>query len=59
MVIDRSSNSSGEIVVQDSAIDRLELAYLVDLNAFVDLMHGLADEPEFYHRAMILYEPRI
>lgn len=59
MAIDRTSSISGEIVVQDPAIDRLELAYLVDLNAFVDLMHGLADEPEFYHRAMILYEPRV
>ena len=56
---DEGPPGSGEIVAQDAGVDALQLMDLRDLHPLVDLMHGLADQAEFDHRAMILDEARI
>ena len=50
---------SCEILPQDAGVDRLQLMDLRHLDPFIDLMHGLAHQPEFHHRAVIFDKPRI
>ena len=53
------SGASCEIPVQHAAIDRGELFQIGHRRALVDLVHGLADQAEFDHRAIIRDEARV
>ena len=48
-----------EIPVDDLPVDRRQRAQIGDRHALVHLVHGLADQAEFHHRAMMRDEARI
>src|SRR5215475_4852773 len=50
---------SPEIPLQHPAIDLRQLLQVCDRRALVDLMHGLADQSELDHRAIVRDEARI
>src|SRR5215472_102770 len=47
----RCPDDSAEIFVDNPAIDRRERLEILHRRGFIGLMHGLADQPEFQHRA--------
>src|SRR5580704_3992655 len=52
----RGEDDSPEILLDDPPIHRGERDQIGDRGAFVDAVHGLADQAEFQHRAIILDE---
>ncbi len=50
---------SSEIPIQHAAINPRELFKIRHRRAFIDLMHGLADQAEFDHRAIARNETRV
>src|ERR1700692_2186072 len=51
--------ASGKIALDDAPVDRGQRDEVFNRRALVDLMHGLADQPEFEHRAVILNKARV
>src|SRR6476646_3361980 len=48
-----------KILIDHPPVDRSQRDEIGDRRAFIDLMHGLADQTEFQNRAIILDETRI
>src|SRR6185437_16326265 len=51
--------ASVKITIQNAAIDARQLLDIGHRRALVDLVHGLAEQPEFDHRAIARDEARI
>src|SRR5258707_9265495 len=55
----RATPASTEVALQDATVDRRQRLKIGDRHALVDLMHGLPEEAELDHRAIILDEARV